>query len=144
MFRRTRREPPRVDLTPLIDIIFQLVLFFMVSTTFISSPGFKVDLPRASSDMMVREQDDLQIWMTDEGGIFVDREPVDFEGLIQILGDKARADPSTLVVIKADMEVGHGKVVTLMDLARSAGLNRLAIATDPSAEKGSGNSGATP
>jgi biopolymer transport protein ExbD len=133
-----------VDLTPLIDIIFQLVLFFMVSTTFISAPGFKVDLPRASSDMMVREQDDLQIWMTDEGGIFVDREPVDFEGLIQILGDKARADPSTLVVIKADMEVGHGKVVTLMDLARSAGLNRLAIATDPSAEKGSGNSGATP
>jgi biopolymer transport protein ExbD/biopolymer transport protein TolR len=144
VFRRTRREPPRVDLTPLIDIIFQLVLFFMVSTTFISAPGFKVDLPRASSDMMVREQDDLQIWMTDEGGIFVDREPVDFEGLIQILGDKARADPSTLVVIKADMEVGHGKVVTLMDLARSAGLNRLAIATDPSAEKGSGNSGATP
>jgi biopolymer transport protein ExbD/biopolymer transport protein TolR len=133
-----------VDLTPLIDIIFQLVLFFMVSTTFISSPGFKVDLPRASSDMMVREQDDLQIWMTDEGGIFVDREPVDFEGLIQILRDKARSDPSTLVVIKADMEVGHGKVVTLMDLARSAGLNRLAIATDPSAEKGSGNSSATP
>ena len=108
MFRRTRREPPRVDLTPLIDIIFQLVLFFMVSTTFISAPGFKVDLPRASSDMMVREQDDLQIWMTNEGGIFVDREPVDFEGLIQILGDKARSDPSTLVVIKADMEVGHG------------------------------------
>ena len=144
MFRRTRREPPRVDLTPLIDIIFQLVLFFMVSTTFISAPGFKVDLPRASSDMMVREQDDLQIWMTNDGGIFVDREPVDFEGLIHILGDKARTDPSTLVVIKADMEVGHGKVVTLMDLARSAGLNRLAIATDPSAEKGSGNSGATP
>jgi biopolymer transport protein ExbD len=133
-----------VDLTPLIDIIFQLVLFFMVSTTFISAPGFKVDLPRASSDMMVREQDDLQIWMTNEGGIFVDREPVDFEGLIQVLADKARVDPSTLVVIKADMEVGHGKVVTLMDLARSAGLNRLAIATDPSAEKGSGNSDATP
>ena len=144
MFRRTRREPPRVDLTPLIDIIFQLVLFFMVSTTFISAPGFKVDLPRASSDMMVREQDDLQIWMTDEGGIFVDREPVDFEGLIQILEAKARVDPSTLVVIKADMEVGHGRVVTLMDLARSAGLNRLAIATDPSPDKGSGNSGATP
>jgi biopolymer transport protein ExbD len=133
-----------VDLTPLIDIIFQLVLFFMVSTTFISAPGFKVDLPRASSDMMVREQDDLQIWMTDEGGIFVDREPVDFEGLIQILADKARVDPSTLVVIKADMDVGHGKVVTLMDLARSAGLNRLAIATDPSPDKGVGNSGATP
>jgi len=144
VFRRTRREPPRVDLTPLIDIIFQLVLFFMVSTTFISAPGFKVDLPRASSDMMVREQDDLQIWMTNEGGIFVDREPVDFEGLIQILGAQARTDPSTLVVIKADMEVGHGKVVTLMDLARSAGLNRLAIATDPSAEKGTGNSDATP
>jgi biopolymer transport protein ExbD len=133
-----------VDLTPLIDIIFQLVLFFMVSTTFISAPGFKVDLPRASSDMMVREQDDLQIWMTDEGGIFVDREPVDFEGLIQILEAKARVDPSTLVVIKADMEVGHGRVVTLMDLARTAGLNRLAIATDPSPDKGSGNSGATP
>ena len=144
MFGRTRREPPRVDLTPLIDIIFQLVLFFMVSTTFISAPGFKVDLPRASSDSLVREQDDLQVWMTGEGGVFVDREPVDMDGLAAILAKTAEADPSTLVVIKADLEVGHGRVVTLMDLARKAGLNRLAIATDPTPGKNSTEKGASP
>lgn len=144
MFGRRRREAPRVDLTPLIDIIFQLVLFFMVSTTFISAPGFKVDLPRANSDSLVREQDDLQVWMTAEGGVFVDREPVDMEGLSSILKRTALSDPATLVVIKADLEVGHGRVVTLMDLARQAGLNRLAIATDPTLENDEGKVGPSP
>jgi biopolymer transport protein ExbD/biopolymer transport protein TolR len=49
----TRRDSSAIDVTPLIDIIFQLVLFFMVSTTFISSPGIEVDLPRSSSETIL-------------------------------------------------------------------------------------------
>ncbi len=75
-FRRARREETRVDVTPLIDIIFQLVLFFMVSTTFITAPGIQVDLPRSSSQTIFRDQQDLNIWVTDAGEVYIDQKAV--------------------------------------------------------------------
>ena len=119
-----------VDVTPLIDIIFQLVLFFMVSTTFVTSPGIEVDLPRSSSDTILRERDDINLWVTSEGSVFVDDAPVDWSTLQGALQQAATANPSTLIIIKADRDVDHGRVVAVMDLARSLGLNRLAIATE--------------
>lgn len=130
-FKRERREETRVDVTPLIDIIFQLVLFFMVSTTFITAPGIQVDLPRSSAQTILRDKHDVNIWMTDEGSVFVDQQPVSFDELLGILDGAAARDTSTLVVIKADKAVDHGDVVRVMDVARARGLSRLAIATDP-------------
>ena len=135
-FSRTRREETRVDLTPLIDIIFQLVLFFMVSTTFITAPGIQVDLPRSSSQTILRDKEDVNIWMTTEGAVYVDEQPVQWADLDRILSGAAQRDTSTLVVIKADTSVDHGRVVRVMDLARGKGLSRLAIATDPGSPGG--------
>ena len=135
-FAIRRREPSRVDVTPLIDIIFQLVLFFMVSTTFVTSPGIQVDLPRSSAQTIIREKHDINVWMTAEGTVYVDREPMTWEGLTQQFGAAAVRDPNTMVIIKADTEVDHGRVVAIMDLARGRGLSRLAIATEVSGEKG--------
>lgn len=129
-FKRQRREETRVDVTPLIDIIFQLVLFFMVSTTFITAPGIQVDLPRSSAQQILQDTSDVNIWMTNQGEVFVDETPVDWATLDEKLS-AASADPQTLVIIKADTDVEHGRVVRVMDMARSKGLNRLAIATDP-------------
>lgn len=126
-----RRDDLRVDVTPLIDIIFQLVLFFMVSTTFISTPGIQVDLPRSSAQTIIREKQDINIWVASGGELYVDQEAVGLGELTAMLQEAAAADPSTMVIIKADSDVGHGRVVTVMDLARAHGLNRLAIATDP-------------
>ncbi len=133
-FSRSRRVEPVVDVTPLIDIIFQLVLFFMVSTTFVSAPGIEVDLPRSSSDTVLRDTDDLNIWVSNDGAVYIEEDAVDFKGLTEALSEAARRNPSTLVVIKADKEVGHGRVVTVMDAARSRGLTQLAIATELSPE----------
>ena len=133
-FRRQRREPTRVDVTPLIDIIFQLVLFFMVSTTFVTSPGINVDLPRSSTEAVLNQEEDLHIWMTDAGVVYLDKQPVDFDALKSILEQRATSDPTTRIIIEADTKVEHGLVVGVMDLARSIGLERLAIATDPKSE----------
>ena len=143
-FQSKRREGAGVDVTPLIDIIFQLVLFFMVSTTFVSSPGIEVNLPRSSAETLLKEQEDLHIWMTDAGAVFVDKKVVDFEGLERILSQRAVRDPSTLVIIEADTQVEHGRVVGVMDLARRVGLERLAIATEPEFEKADGGGGSSP
>jgi len=133
-FSRTRRQDVVVDVTPLIDIIFQLVLFFMVSTTFVSAPGIEVDLPRSSADTILREKDDLNLWVTTEGAVYVDDDAVDTIGLRNALRATAQSNPATLVIIKADRAVDHGRVVAVMDMARGFGLTRLAIATEVSSE----------
>jgi biopolymer transport protein ExbD len=119
-----------LDVTPLIDIIFQLVLFFMVSTTFVNSRGIEVDLPRSSSDTILRDRDDINLWVTSDGAVYLEEVPVDWSMLRGALERAATSNPSTLIIIKADREVEHGRVVAVMDLARSLGLNRLAIATE--------------
>ncbi|MCK6522602.1 biopolymer transporter ExbD [Myxococcota bacterium] len=130
-FRATRRVMPTLDITPLIDIIFQLVLFFMVSTTFISAPGIQVDLPRSSAEVVLSDKEQITLWLTEKGEVYVDDQPVTRKDLDARLRAVALKDPSSLVIIKADAAVDHGRVVTVMDLARRHGLSRIAIATDP-------------
>ncbi len=129
-FRKRRRAETRVDVTPLIDIIFQLVLFFMVSTTFVTTPGIQVDLPRSSSDTILRERNDLNVWMTDEGSVFLNDTALSWDALGAAFRAASKDDPQTLVILKADTNIDHGRVVGIMDLARREGLFNLAIATE--------------
>ncbi|MCB9674597.1 MAG: biopolymer transporter ExbD [Alphaproteobacteria bacterium] len=129
-FSVPRRADPVIDVTPMIDVVFQLLLFFMVTTTFISSPGIEVDLPRSSSEVVISEKKDINIWMTTEGAVYADDEPITTAALRQLFQNRARTDPNTIVVIKADQGVSHGRVVAVMDLARNQGLSKLAIATE--------------
>jgi biopolymer transport protein ExbD len=125
-----RRPDPLIDVTPMIDVVFQLVLFFMVSTTFVSSPGIQVDLPRSSAQTILSEDRDINVWMTAEGAVYVDESPVDPVALNRLFQSRAKSEPNTLVVIKADEGVSHGRVVAVLDMARAVGLTRLAIATE--------------
>ena len=129
-FAVSRRDDASIDVTPMIDVVFQLVLFFMVSTTFATAPGFEVDLPHASSQTIVQEEGDVQIWMTLDGAVYVNDVAVDAVTLQRTLLERAESNPNTLVVIKADTGVAHGRVVGVMDRARAVGLTRLAIATE--------------
>ena len=133
-FTVSRRPDPVIDVTPMIDIVFQLVLFFMVSTTFVTAPGIQVDLPRSSAQQVIADKNDINIWMTVDGAVFVDDVPVDVAKLERALYRKAEQNPDTLVVIKADTGVDHGRVVAVMDMAREVGLVRLAIATEAGRE----------
>lgn len=138
-FSARRREEMTVDVTPLIDIIFQLVLFFMVSTTFVTSPGIEVDLPRSSAETILQDDSEVEIWVTRDGAVQVDDVSVDWDGLTGRLKSARTVDARTLVIIKADRDVDHGRVVAVMDLARSLGLSRLAIATEANVGGGGGD-----
>lgn len=129
-FSNSRRADPIIDITPMIDIVFQLVLFFMVTTTFATSPGIQVDLPKSSTEQLTAEQDELTVSMTLDGAVFLDKTPTDSGALAQIFQQRVASNPDTLVIIKADTGVPHGRVVAVMDLAKAAGLTRLAIATE--------------
>ncbi len=130
--RRRGRAEPTIDLTAMLDVTFNLVLFFAVSTNFAQSQqttGFEVDLPRSSNEALIQDDRDVDVWVGADGTLRVDEQPVDLAGLRAALSARATADPTTMVILKADEGVSHGRVVTVMDLAKSLGLNRLAIAT---------------
>jgi biopolymer transport protein ExbD len=135
-FRRPRRDDARIDITPLVDMVFLLLIFFMLSTTFIVTPGIKVNLPQSSAEKVTQEKKEVQVVITEDNKVFVDRMPVDVEELEQRLVGVARQDPQTLIIIKADAKALHGKVVEVMDIAKQSGLNRLAIATQPKEREG--------
>jgi biopolymer transport protein ExbD len=123
----------------MIDVVFQLVLFFMVSTTFVSTPGIQVDLPRSSAQILQATDDDLNVWLScvPSGGaacgstkLHLGSEPTTLAQLSATFQAAAAEDLETLVVLKADQGVAHGDVVRVMDAARGTGLTRLAIATE--------------
>lgn len=128
-FRAKRRERPLIDMTPLIDVIFQLLLFFMLSTTLRNSPSFDVNLPEASTDKLLQEDHSLSIVITKEESIVIDDNVVDKDALQDILTQKLKEDSNLVVVIEADENVQHKQVVSLMDIASEVGIQQLKIGT---------------
>ncbi|MBE0576971.1 MAG: biopolymer transporter ExbD [Desulfuromonadales bacterium] len=129
-FRRKPGEEPRIDLTPMVDVVFLLLIFFMISTTFVETPGISVKLPEASSQTIDREPKEIKIYLSREGDIFHRDQKISLEGFKALLAEHQSDAAQTTVLLLADQESRHGKVVTLMDLARDAGFVKLAIATE--------------
>jgi len=126
--RRLRRVT--LDLTPLIDVVLMLVIFFMLTTTFVLSPGVQVDLPQGSSLQQPRESDAI-ITITKDAAVYFQDAQVSLETLQAVLQRAKSQQPGLRVVIKADTLVQHGRVVEVMDMAKLVGIERLAIATAP-------------
>ncbi|MDX9708376.1 MAG: biopolymer transporter ExbD [Trichloromonas sp.] len=128
--KRREREEPKVDMTPMVDCVFLLLIFFMISTTFIETPGLSIKLPEASTQRDKDEAEEVKIYLSKEGEIFLADTQVTTAALRRHLeGFKERAEHMTFLLL-ADKEARHGQVVELMDLAKVTGFARLAIATE--------------
>lgn len=127
--RHERGGDIEIPLTSLTDIMFLLLIFFMVTTTFQASSGIQVKLPASSAQMPEEKVERLVISIKADGRIFVDESVVEEGGLEGIFKNTAEKNPETLVVIRADKDVSHGRVVQVMDSARRMGLTKIAIAT---------------
>ena len=130
-------EDPTVDLTSLIDVVFLLLLFFMVSTTFERQALLKVDLPEAS-DVEDRAElpVSLELVIDSEGRMFLnDQRLVDSdERTLRAAIEQAAGDDRTLpLMLRADRLTPHHFVVTAMDVAAQMGFSNLSIATDRTA-----------
>lgn len=130
--RPNRPEPPDVNLTPLIDVVFLLLIFFMVSTTFKDDARIKVQLPEAQGEEVPAEEPQVLEIVIDAAGVFyvntrmvVDRE---LETLKKAIAGAAGEDRELPVVIKADAKTPHQAVMTAMDAASQLGLLRFAFA----------------
>ena len=128
-FRRAvERREAAFDLMPLIDVVFLLIIFFMLTTSFRTIfQGIKVDLPTTTTKQERIEQN-IIITITKDNVLYLDKTRVTTSKLVSLLKKKL-GEKKGLVMINADKLVRHGKVVEIMDLAKQAGADRVGILT---------------
>ena len=136
--RKFRRESPTIDLTPLIDVVFMLLIFFMVSTTFKDQSLIRIDLPKASQQQeQEKKEQAIDLTIDAQGNFFVNGKQVvnnqidTLKKALQLAIGEREHPPLT---ISADGKTPHQAVVTAMDAARQVGLVHLSIATKNATE----------
>jgi len=137
--RERRPEDPEISLTSLIDVVFLLLIFFMVSTTFERQAVLKIDLPEASNVTHPENQPDSFELVIDPKGQYylndrqlVDGRPATLRAAFQ---EAAGEDRDIPIILRADAETPHHFVVTAMDVTAQLGFTRLSIATERVSEE---------
>ena len=131
-----KEDSVEVNLTPLIDVVFLLLIFFMVSTTFDRHAKLKVSLPEASTKATQQQNDPLVLSIDAKGNYFLNEHQVVNQQLgtlkqaiLKTLGEKNINIKDVSLVLRADANTPHQSVVRAMDAASQLGLTRLSIAT---------------
>jgi biopolymer transport protein ExbD len=132
--QRRSRKKARIEIIPMIDTIFFLLVFFMISTLSMAQyRGMPVNLPKAASGQQAPAES-AAITIDSQGRLFLDKEPVEKTRLGDLLRQQRAQNADLLVVINADDGVEHGRVVEVMDIVRTASIARMAIAVKPKQE----------
>lgn len=128
-----RRRAPRnkFDITPMVDCIFQLLIFFMLATTLrTATTGLALELPKAVT-AQAQEATELVIEMSKDGKMYVNNKQVSHEQLRSLVRERVQKNPDLFVIIKADRRVVYDEVIKAMDDVRAVGGYRLGLAVLP-------------
>lgn len=127
--RRQQRGSPQIDLTPMVDMVFLLVVFFMVSTTFVTfESSLPIDLPTAQTSVTETTLVPT-VSVNREGEVFFNDARRGDAELLNAVREELQRTGHTTVVLRADTEAHHGVTVRVMDILKQAGAQRVAIAT---------------
>lgn len=127
-FKAKQKRKVLINITSLIDVLFLLLIFFMVSSTFLEQPGIKLELPHAHSAVVV-EQKDYTLFVDKEGKMFLNSTEVVIENLEAELRKALPEMKDGALILKADQDASHGTVVKVMDVAKRSGVKKLVIGT---------------
>ncbi len=131
ILRRRERRRARIEIIPMIDVVFFLLVFFMMASLSMTVyRGMPVNLPRGTSGTDTPAES-AAITVARDGQAYLDRQPVTRAALDARLRSLVGANPAVAIVITADEEVAHGRVVDVLDAVRTAGVTRMAIAIRP-------------
>jgi biopolymer transport protein ExbD len=131
-FRRAHIEDPELNLIPLIDVLLVVLIFLAVSTTYSRFTQLQIELPSADAERPQPRPLEIQVAVTADGRFAIDKAVValtDPESLADLLRAAAQGSTNATIVINADAQSPHQSVITVMEAARLAGLNRLSFAT---------------
>lgn len=122
--------PAQINIVPMIDVIFAILTFFIMSTLFLTrSEGLPVNLPKAASAQQQKSSEPINVTVDADGKISVNRRSVSLDVLSEQVRTLMGTNPEALVIINADAQVNHGQVVAVMDKLRQVQGAKLAIAT---------------
>ena len=117
----------QIDIAPLIDMVFQLLIFFMLTSSFIMQPGIKVNLPRAVTSEVVQHEN-VEVAISSENVIYINGKVITAQELKTLLKQTAKAKGS--ILIKADRRASLGRIVEVWDMCRDLGITQINIATN--------------
>ncbi|MBM4287883.1 MAG: biopolymer transporter ExbD [Deltaproteobacteria bacterium] len=128
-FARRRKNHQHINLTPLVDVVFLLLLFFMLTAHFVKAPAIRIALPDSkTAEPEVKEE--VLITVAKDGSLFLDQDPVMLTGLQYSLQVKLEKLKKPTVRIKADREARLGLIVNVVDEVRLAGAGAFSIETE--------------
>jgi len=127
--KHSDRYQIQAPLTSLIDIVFLLLIYFLLTTNFIVEEGIKIKLPQATASAPQIRQE-ITVFVDREGTAYMADRKIPMDQLYTRLKEKIGNDPDRLVIIKADKTVILNKAVKVMDIAKAAGAARLSLATE--------------
>jgi biopolymer transport protein ExbD len=129
--KRRKREhyPVQAPLTSLIDIVFLLLIYFLLTTNFMVDEGIKIKLPQAKASAPQTEEP-ITIYVASDGKAFMGTEEVSLANLFDRVKERIGGVENKLVVVRADRTVILNKAVKVMDIAKAAGAGRLCLATE--------------
>ncbi|OHB73426.1 MAG: hypothetical protein A2W17_11730 [Planctomycetes bacterium RBG_16_41_13] len=133
-FREKTPSKSFINLTPLVDMLFIILLFFLVTSTFIDQPNIQLELP-TTKHTPTSKVDEQVLTISRDGRLFFQNEPVERKELIQVLKKAFSQQTEKTLVLRADKNVPYGLVVDVMDAAKGAGLKKIIAPTIVDAEK---------
>lgn len=128
-FQRKNKAKLSLDMTPLIDVIFLLLIFFMISTTFIETDQIPVVLPEVATASEQKIKSPLELTLNDKNQIFIGKQRVYWKSLKKTIAKKVKRHAYKSAVLRADGEVKHKMVVRLMDNLKQSGIQKISVAT---------------
>lgn len=134
-FRKVRDEEPSLGITPLIDIVFLLLIFFMLTSHFHVASGVSIKLPKVTQKSLKKEGEKITLMIDKEGRTYLKGEKIELENLIPKLKNIVEEEGLIHLLLQADKDVTHGRVVQIMDLAKKAGVLSIIIAANWEPEK---------
>ncbi len=131
MIRRRKRLPEdsSIDITPMLDIVFIMLIFFIVTTTFIKETGVEVNRPNAST-AVADERGNILIAITENNEIYIDKRLIDLRAVRANVERLKAENPEGSVIIQADKNSKTGLLVETMDQVRLAGVQNVSIAAE--------------
>ena len=124
-------EQEEINLTPMLDVVFITLIFFIVTASFVKEAGIDVNKPNGTQSVMPKNAN-IFIAVTEDEKVWIDKREVDIDSVRANLERLMAEQPSDVIIIQADEEAEHGVVVEVMDQIKSAGIDRISIATEGS------------
>ncbi len=127
-FQSKPKRKPSIQITSLIDLMFIIIIFLLVTTTFIEHPAIKIDLPHGSQNQKV-DQKRILITLTSEGKIFLNKSEIQLKDLPDMLRMKKTTSEDPTITLNADRKTPYGIVIEVMDQVQTAGFKKVVALT---------------